>query len=356
MKEWHWIIDRLKQAALHRPASSNVPDPLHSETLIKTAKNHHVLPHIYREAPLPWLQKEIQRHQITCLKKFSELRRLSKQFNENNIQHIHLKGPLLAHQLYENTAMRTYGDLDFFISKENLLKAALLLEASGYVPYSSEPNQYPLELIPDKKDFVFIHPEKRLAVEIHFRLVPQVFLRNINWDMAWKTRESIVLAGETFSVLSKEHNLVYLCAHGHKHAWERLDWLLDFTVFCRRYFENGVAAAHSIAEAYGIAEEMKTALRLSSYFFGFEANKPTKEELSYKIIQVIDRFHQMKGEGTPINKVHKLQFWRRAAPKKTGALLWYLKNTWYEDWLSLEKPLRSYHVWLAVKMMKARAS
>lgn len=86
-------------------------------------------------------------------------------------------------------------------------------------------------------------------------------------DLLWRSQNSIQIAGQPVPVLSQESLLLFLCVHGAKHMWSRLQWLgdlarlirssLDWTLAlslateakCERPLLLGLLLAHELLEA-----------------------------------------------------------------------------------------------------------
>jgi len=63
----------------------------------------------------------------------AELLRILELFENNVIPAIPFKGPVLALTLYEDPALREFGDLDILVQKDNVFRALKLLPALGYL-------------------------------------------------------------------------------------------------------------------------------------------------------------------------------------------------------------------------------
>ena len=66
-------------------------------------------------------------------------------FEENGINAIPYKGPLLAISAYKNLVLRQFDDIDIFINKDNIVKVKEILIFHGYTP------QFDLEGFTEKK-------------------------------------------------------------------------------------------------------------------------------------------------------------------------------------------------------------
>lgn len=123
-------------------------------------------------------------------------------FNKAGIPVIILKG-LILRELYPKPELRTMGDADILIHKEDMDKARNLLFKMGYHEESAS-----------SKHIAFSH-KKYLSVEVHWTLVDsEKFKSALQFDMAaWKNAEPYVIGGIPSLILSKEDELLHICLH-----------------------------------------------------------------------------------------------------------------------------------------------
>ena len=103
--------------------------------------------------------------------------------NENNINLLILKGPVLGVNLYGDVSLRTSSDLDILIPIKDLEKVENLLLKLGY-----EKDDYIQTVLNDWKwrhhHITFFHPQKGIKLEIHWRLNPGP-AKEPNFDELW---------------------------------------------------------------------------------------------------------------------------------------------------------------------------
>jgi len=162
----------------------------------------------------------------------AELGRLLRLFEEQRIRVVSLKGPALRYILYGDVALRSSTDLDLLVRPEDVWHAKRALEGAGYYMQSILPSdaekaclrrrdcQITLSReITDQRDLLF--------VDLHWQLLPGYFPRFLDENELWGCLRHVSVAGTVVPTLSPEHLLLFLCAHGTKHLWERLGWLCD---------------------------------------------------------------------------------------------------------------------------------
>lgn len=192
------------------------------------AETHQILPLMWQ----PILQNRMPRSLVCALARrqcmhtrrsllfLSELRRIVRTLDQTGIPSVSFKGPMLAIQLYGDCAQRDFSDLDLLVLPRHFPAASAVLNELGYASEAKEPSvrfhKYEQSLL--------IHRELGVALELHRALMPKYF---VSQPLAIDLRLETVL-GYPIRTLSRESNLVYLAAHGAKHAWSTLGWLADF--------------------------------------------------------------------------------------------------------------------------------
>ncbi|MDO8946013.1 MAG: nucleotidyltransferase family protein [Desulfocapsaceae bacterium] len=153
------------------------------------------------------------------------LLKLIQNFNQNGISVTPFKGPVLSQILYNNPAIRTYGDLDILVHRQDVHRASQFLIRMGYTPELSL-NERDVSLYTNTEDnIIFRQNDSQAMVELHWEISGQYTSKFINLDYYEKRLTTITIAGTCISTLSDEDLLIYLCIHGCKHQWTRLEWI-----------------------------------------------------------------------------------------------------------------------------------
>ena len=163
----------------------------------------------------------------------SELLRIMKLLEENNIEALAFKGPALAQMAYGDITLRQYGDLDILVHKKDFRNIASMMQEKGYSPH------YPIETFTGDKvmfemnnDCPFYDRNRGLAVEIHWDFFRKLALPTERFT-PWENTITVTINGQTVQTLSPETHLLYHSLHGAKHVWERLEWIVDIDRFIR---------------------------------------------------------------------------------------------------------------------------
>ena len=153
-----------------------------------------------------------------------QMERLIKRLNEHEIDHLLMKGYIIK-DLYSVPELRSYGDIDFVIHKEDRIRTDELMKKMNYVAsHCWEP------VFTYKKDTEYyeIHTEI-LDAEISDGKQREYF--HDMWD------HSVCIHQHTYQ-FEKEYHFAYLIAHLAKHASKKgagIRMYLDIALFIKEY-------------------------------------------------------------------------------------------------------------------------
>jgi hypothetical protein len=159
----------------------------------------------------------------------AELCRIIKLFNDNGIQTIALKGPVLGQLYYDDYTSRECNDLDIMVRPIDIEAAYQLLLASGYELSSVLWNSPKQKAIYTKTFYHYnlFQKTKGIQVELHWRLNASIGNFMERFGDIWNRLATQQIGGLSVSSLSKTDNFIYLCIHGSTHEWKRLFWVQD---------------------------------------------------------------------------------------------------------------------------------
>ncbi|MBI9036371.1 MAG: nucleotidyltransferase family protein [Bacteroidales bacterium] len=171
------------------------------------------------------------------MSKVAELIHLSRVFKENDLTLIPIKGPILSWKLHQDFLFRSSSDLDVLVDLNDLERSIELIKDEGYKPiYFDIPKTKNKKALVLKinNQIAFFHPKKKSRLEIHWRLIKYPIIPQNEFNQLLNNNlDSIVVHGETFTVLNKEFEFVYLILHGALHTWGRLKWLHDIYAYLK---------------------------------------------------------------------------------------------------------------------------
>jgi len=159
-------------------------------------------------------QRAVSAQRAAAERMAADLESLLKALHERGIELLPLKGPALALTLYGDAAMRQANDLDILVRREDFPGAETLLLGLGFTA---------LGAIGDH-DRRFLRGG--LLVELHFELASPRFFP-FEFGGIWNRSRMSDFRGIPVRALSANDQVLYLCAHGLKHGFSRLIWILD---------------------------------------------------------------------------------------------------------------------------------
>jgi hypothetical protein len=166
-----------------------------------------------------------KRNTFNMLHLSGEMEKVSKLFNENQIPMLVLKGPVLAKDLYGDISLRTCGDLDILVSINDLEKVDVLLQKQGYIKdefINKSWNDWRWR----NHHIGYIHPQRKVNIEIHWRLNPFPGT-GPSFKELWLRKRKSSITDFPIYYLGREDLFLFLVSHGARHGWFRLRWLVD---------------------------------------------------------------------------------------------------------------------------------
>jgi hypothetical protein len=277
------ILELLKtDNVIHLVKSKNKFQNIDWNLFLELAIHHRLYPLLYGKlkktdnnvAP-PFVEQTIgqafKRNTFKMLHLSAEMERISKNFDENKIRMLVLKGPVLAKDLYGELSLRTCGDLDLLVSIHDLEKVDRFLQKEGYLK-----DNYINKVIDDWKwrnhHIQYFHPQKRVQIEIHWRLNP--FPGNgPSFEKLWVHKRKSSLTSYPVYYLGREDLFLFLVSHGARHGWFRLRWLVDINQIVKQNIDWNYLAKQ--LKKYQYLPVAGQALVLASKLL----NTPIKQEM-----------------------------------------------------------------------------
>jgi hypothetical protein len=157
----------------------------------------------------------------------SELIKVSNLLEENGIKSIAFKGPTLSQMAYGDVISRQYVDLDVLVDESLLKDAQKILEVNNYLPrYDLE--EYQKENLKDVvHDISMINKLNGINIELHWTLSSGEFFIDLEKLEYMSDTKKYNLLNHDINIFTNEKLFIYLCVHGYKHLWERIEWLVD---------------------------------------------------------------------------------------------------------------------------------
>src|SRR5579862_2095928 len=236
-----------------REAVEQHPDP---GSLGASAEQHGVLPLLARalsEAGIAGSAVRQRAREIAFrnLALTAALVKLTGSLRERGIRFLAYKGPVLAQQLYGDPTLRQFRDLDILVAPSDVLRTAEALRQLGY--WDLEPFSPALlrRHVASQCEWPMRSPHGTV-IELHWALFPRYGSFDLGFDELSRASVGIALAGEPVRAPCVGHLALVLSAHGTKHFWYRLGWLVDFALVMRNHADGDVDRLLGDAAARGM--------------------------------------------------------------------------------------------------------
>jgi hypothetical protein len=214
--------------------------------LLAMAAQHGMRPLLYRHLravytatvpppKLARLREFVRQNLRENMRMTGELMVLLRLFAARGVSVIPFKGPTLAGLAYNDLGLREFGDLDLLIAKHDLMRAQELMLSQGYQPEITLNADQSAIFANSCNVLAFTHSGKEITVELHWELSPKYLPFSPDPERLRRRMVPSWPGGQKVMTLSPEDLLIYLCAHGAKHAWERLIWIADVAGLIHRH-------------------------------------------------------------------------------------------------------------------------
>ena len=163
-------------------------------------------------------------------------------FEAEGIAAVPLKGPVLAESLYPDPVLRPFSDLDFLVRKQDVPAALRVLTREGYrLGRTSRAAAFRHAARVSNCELLF-HQEGMPRVDLQWEIGPADYPFRFDPEILWRSLHRTRIAGREVPSLSPEVLLLFLCVHGAKHLWSRLQWLGDVARLVR--ISTGFGSCH----------------------------------------------------------------------------------------------------------------
>ena len=241
------VESRMTSGVESRPTTAVDAEPMAAldwEYVCRIAQRHGIVPSVARylernddlEPPKhvrEWLTTAAERIHRQNLQFAGTLHRVLGVFDEKGVHAVAFKGPTLASVAYGGLGLRQFGDLDFLVPREDLPTAATALESIEFEretdlgPYSIADLVRGTRGVETSTELAFVDPRSNVEVELRFTQGDRHGGGSIDVPSLYRNRTVASVGGKNAPVLSPTDRLVVLSAHGGKHNWRRLEWVVD---------------------------------------------------------------------------------------------------------------------------------
>ncbi|NOQ32569.1 MAG: hypothetical protein GQ570_15825 [Helicobacteraceae bacterium] len=253
---------------------------------ISLASSHGILPLVYKTiSKLSHDDSSIQnskfniQHFLSELKPYymaivqknmlmsAELIRIMKLFEDNNIEALAFKGPALSQMAYGDITLRQYSDLDIYVHRKDMVQISEILSHDRYdsrVELKYFSNDAFLNV---NSDVQFYHKNQSVLIEIHWTVFRSAFSNTMKKIDLWENPGKVLMQNYELSTFKTETLLLYLCMHGSKHIWERIEWIVDIDKLIRISSKIDWKEVYRLSDIANGKTMLELGLNLSSVLF-----------------------------------------------------------------------------------------
>lgn len=209
--------------------------------LVEMANRHRLMPLLYvnlnsicpekvPEEVLENLKEEFHENARKNLLLTGELVKVMKLLENNGINAIPFKGPVLAYSIYDNIAYRQFSDIDILINKEGALNVKKIVQSLGY---ELKPDIIVKDSIYMKlfSEYTFVNRNNNLIMELNWNFEGISFSFHSNPNFLFNDLEKVEINDYKFKSFQSINQFLMLCIHASKHFWMRLSWICDIHEF-----------------------------------------------------------------------------------------------------------------------------
>ena len=274
----------------HPPRSKPLLDDLaqvqHWDFLCTAAEEHRLAPLLFHwlmrlghdlvpAEVIERLEGHCRQRSIHQMRLVGFLKTVLLAFQEHQIPVLVLKGPVLGQMVFGNLALRPSNDLDLMVDPNDRERACNLLRTQlGF-----DVDFLNLDaLTPRQRRFYLAHHHEislghsgwNLVLDLHWRSSKFELDQFANWRLLHERAQHISLAGLEVPYLDHYDLIVYLAAHGARHAWLRLFWLNDLAALVRGGFVLDWDMLLQVAAGHGQTRALLLGLHLCRLLFGLQ--------------------------------------------------------------------------------------
>jgi len=239
----------------------------------------------------------------------SELLKVCKLLEENSIEAITFKGPVLSQMAYGDVVSRQYCDLDILVDEKLHEKTLVLLEQNNYSS-KFDLEDYQKENLKDiVHDVSMINKTNGVNIELHWTLSSGEFFINLEKLRYLDDTKKHSISNQEINIFSNEKLFIYLCVHGYKHLWERIEWLVDIYYLIEKK-KIDIEKIIKMSESIDANRIVLSTLIICQKMFDLEIKLKNKSLLDIKLNKITNlMLNKMLDDYTSINeKVHSKQF------------------------------------------------
>lgn len=214
--------------------SAIIPEIRDWEYVVQAAICHRVLPLLYQylsrafkqsvpEDVLKRLQRYYRANAERNLVVTAELLKVLSLFRNRGILAVPFKGPALAERVYGDLTLRSFVDIDILVYEQDALRAFDLLISHGYRPEVKIESGQIRAYVKTEYSIALFAVGGGAIIELHWDMTGRYLGSPFRLEHFSDRLEPTRLAGKEVYQMPSEELLLYLCIHGSKDSWDKLE-------------------------------------------------------------------------------------------------------------------------------------
>jgi hypothetical protein len=179
------------------------------------------------------IQQRARQLALHNLRLSAELLGVITALHEGGTAALAYKGPALAQQLYGDISLRQFSDLDILVAPADVPRALDILHRRGYADRVQLAPRLLPRFVRTQCEWQLSGAQSGTLIELHWAAFPKYFSFKFPVAELQRAAARVTVAGRSVPVPAPDDLLLLLCAHGAKHFWYRLIWLVDVALVLR---------------------------------------------------------------------------------------------------------------------------
>lgn len=187
-----------------------------------------------------------------------------------------LKGSAVSSRLYETDTDRQFKDIDLLVPPDRFAATETILRQLGYqmnFPFRRLTPSRQSALLRMACDASFLRTADAVQVELHWRTDRSRAFLDLSAPDPSRAAQTLTTP-QSIPVLPLPEQILYLTAHGAKHSWFRLYWLMDMAQAVSKLAAEDWDAVTRLAHQHGHTKTLATALQLVWQVYQIDLPKP----------------------------------------------------------------------------------
>lgn len=206
----------------------------------------------------------IENNRVNNEKLLAALTSIAMVMENNKIDLIPFKGPMLGKVLYDDPQMRVSRDLDLLVNEADLHRVMECLFKLDYrLPDGTTPSAYKA-IRRYGGQYILFHQKSEVAVEPHWELTPTTVSYKLDYKALWKRSEIISFNGISVRMPAPEDYFLMLCIHGAKEDWPSLKPIVDLAHYIQMHRQLNWDLVIKNARHQGVLRIVNVGLELTT--------------------------------------------------------------------------------------------